>query len=148
MSTLMAAVGRGAVAGLAGGAAMTAFQRAVEMPLTGREDSFAPAMLAEKLLGIRTRGRGRQRVNTATHVALAVGWGAVFGVAGHLGLRGSRAVGAVFAAMYPGDLALATALGIYEPTRWSRKDWAIDVGDKLVLAAATGQVFDRLAPAR
>jgi hypothetical protein len=40
---------------------------------------------------------------------------------------------------------LNTALGLYQPSTWSKKDWAIDVVDKLVQAAATGVVLDRLA---
>ena len=36
--TMSAALGRGVVAGLAGTAAMTAFQKAIEMPLTGRSE--------------------------------------------------------------------------------------------------------------
>jgi len=49
--------------------------------------------------------------------------------------------------VYTGDVLLNTALGLYQPLTWSRKDWAIDVVDKLVQAAATGIVYDRvLAP--
>ena len=36
-------LGRGVLAGLAGTVVMTVFQRLVEMPLTSREDSYAPA---------------------------------------------------------------------------------------------------------
>lgn len=37
------------------------------------------------------------------------------------------------------------ALGLDEPpTRWSRRDLAIDIIDKLVLAEATGVVFEQL----
>ena len=43
-------LGRGALAGLGGTVVMTAFQKLVEMPLTGRGDSYAPAAFAEKLL--------------------------------------------------------------------------------------------------
>jgi hypothetical protein len=38
-------LGRGVVAGVAGTVVMTAFQKFVEMPITGREDSYAPAEL-------------------------------------------------------------------------------------------------------
>lgn len=41
--SLTAMIGRGIMAGLAGTVAMTVFQKPVEMPLTGREDSYAPA---------------------------------------------------------------------------------------------------------
>jgi len=44
---------------------------------------------------------------------------------------------------------LSTALGLYRPSEWSRQDGTVDVIDKLVQAAATGVIFDRLLdPAR
>jgi len=50
----------------------------------------------------------------------------------------------VFATVYTGDVALNTALGLYQPSTWSRKDWAIDVIDKLVQAEATAAAFDHV----
>lgn len=51
--------------------------------------------------------------------------------------------------MYGGDVALNTALGLYQPSKWTARDIAVDVLDKLVQAGATGVVFDRfLDPAR
>ena len=41
-------------------------------------------------------------------------------------------------------MLLNTALGLYHPTQWSRKDWIVDVVDKYVQAQATGALFDRL----
>lgn len=141
---LAAAIGRGVLAGLAGTVVMTAFQKLIEMPITGRGDSYAPADLAQKLLPIHLRSaKGRWRLNYATHFALGAMWGAAQGLAGYLGLRGQRAVAAVFATVYTGDVLLNTALGLYHPLRWSRRDLAIDVIDKLVQAEATGLVFDR-----
>ena len=60
------------------------------------------------------------------------------------GLRGQRAVAAVFAVVYTGDVLLNKALGLYEPSSWSSRDAAIDVIDKLVQAEATGAVFDHV----
>lgn len=67
-------IGRGVVAGVAGTAVMTALQKFVEMPITGR------------------------------------------GMAGRAGLHGQKAVPAVFAVVYTGDLVLNTALGLCEPS--------------------------------
>jgi len=59
------------------------------------------------------------------------------------------AVAATFGAVFPGDVLLNTALGLYHPSQWSRQDLLIDVVDKLVQAQATGAVFDHfLDPAR
>jgi len=146
---LSATIGRGLLAGVAGTAVMTAFQKFIEMPVTEREDSYAPAMFAHKVLAISPRsGQALDRLNYATHFGLGTMWGAAYGVAAHAGLRGAKAVAAVFVAVYTGDVLLNTALGLYEPWKWSRQDLVVDVVDKLVQAAATGAIYDHwLAPA-
>lgn len=142
---ITASLSRGVLAGLAGTAVMTAFQKLVEMPLTGRLDSYAPADFAEKVLPMDPpAGPRRRRLNYATHFALGTLWGSAYGVAAHAGLRGPRAVAVVFGVVYSGDVLLNTALGLYQPSTWSREDWAVDVVDKLVQAAATGVTYDRV----
>jgi hypothetical protein len=147
---LSALVGRGVVAGVGGTALMTAFQKLVEMPLTKRADSYAPANFAEKVTPVSTdSAQGRRRLNLVTHFALGTMWGAAYGIAAAKGLRGQRAVNTVFGVVYVGDVVLNTALGLYQPRQWSAKDVAIDVVDKYVQAQGTGAVFDRLLdPAR
>ena len=91
----------GVAAGVAGTVVMTAFQKLVEMPLTQRAESFAPADFAEKVLPIETRSaEGRQRLNYVTHFSLGMMWGAAYGVAALKGLRGQKAVHAVFGTVY------------------------------------------------
>ncbi|MDP9432582.1 MAG: hypothetical protein M3P91_07710 [Actinomycetota bacterium] len=143
-------LGSGVLAGFAGTVVMTAFQKFVEMPLTGRADSYAPANLAEKVLPARPGSpEGRRRLNYSTHFALGAMWGTAYGIAAAAGLRGQKAANTVFAAVYTGDVALNTALGLYQPSKWTAKDWAVDVVDKYVQAQATSAVFDRaLDPAR
>jgi hypothetical protein len=143
-------IGRGVVAGLAGTVVMTGFQQLVEMPLTGRGASYAPADFAERVTPLRMRSpRSRRRLNWVTHFALGTMWGAAYGIAAVRGLRGQRAVNAVFGVVYAGDVAANTALGLYRPLQWSAGDVLVDVLDKYVQAQATGAVFDRvLAPAR
>jgi hypothetical protein len=60
------------------------------------------------------------------------------------GLSGQKAVVAVFGTVYTGDVLLNTALGLYKPTSWSADDWAIDIDDKFVHAAATGAIFEQV----
>ncbi len=142
---LAASLARGALSGAAGTVAMMAFQKAVEMPLTGRGDSYAPAEFLEKILPVRRRrGRARDRLNYIGHFGIGLSWGAAHGFAGHRGLRGQRAVAVVFGALYTGDVLLNIALGLYKPWRWSRRDATIDVVNKLVLAEATGAAFELL----
>ena len=136
-------IGRGIVAGVAGTVVMTAFQKLVEMPLTGRQDSYAPADFAQRVLPLHpASARERERLNYATHFALGGMWGTAYGLAASAGLRGQRAVNTVFATVYTGDVLLNTALGLYQPTQWSTQDWVIDVVDKYVQAQATGLIFD------
>ncbi len=76
-------------------------------------------------------------------------WGTAYGIAAAQGLRGQKAVNTVFAVVYTGDVLLNTALGLYQPSKWTARDWAIDLVDKYVQAQATGAAFDRaLDPAR
>ncbi len=140
-----AALGRGILAGLAGTAVMTAFQKFIEMPLTGRPDSYAPASFAEKVLPIHpASSQGRERLNYGTHFTLGTLWGSAYGLAARAGLRGPKAVAVVFGVVYSGDVLLNTALGLYRPSTWSGQDWVVDVVDKLVQATATGVIYDHV----
>ena len=147
---VLGAIGRGIVAGVAGTVVMTAFQKLVEMPLTGREDSYAPADFAERILPVHpSSDAARKRLNYVTHFSLGGMWGTAYGVAALAGLRGQKAVHAVFVTVYTGDVLLNTALGLYKPAQWSMQDLVVDVVDKYVQAQATGVIFDRfLDPAR
>lgn len=137
--------GRGVLAGLAGTLVMTAFQKLIEMPLTRRHDSYAPADFAEKITPLHiTTPESRRRLNYTTHLALGAMWGTAYGVTAMTGLRGQKAANTVFGVVFTSDVLLNTALGLYQPTQWSTKDWAIDIIDKYVQAQATGAVFDRL----
>jgi hypothetical protein len=143
--SLKTSVARGTLAGVAGAAVMTAFQKLVEMPLTGRDDSYAPQKLAEKILPIKaTTDAGRKRLNYATHFALGATWGAAYGVAAYKGLRGPRAIAATFASIYLQDVLTVTALGLDKPWMWSRQDAVVDVVDKFVNVVGTGLVFDNV----
>ncbi|CAA9524377.1 MAG: hypothetical protein AVDCRST_MAG85-3100 [uncultured Solirubrobacteraceae bacterium] len=135
------------IAGLAGVAVMTAWQKLVEMPITGRAESYEPANLLMRVLPIAPkRGAAKRRLNNAAHFGVGLGWGAAHAaIARRRGLRGQRAVATVFVTLWPGDVATTVALGLNAPPwRWTRRDLAIDVADKLVLAQATGAVYDRL----
>ncbi len=138
-------IGRGILAGVAGTVVMTAFQKLVEMPVTGRDESYAPARFAQKVLPIGADSDAElERLNWATHFGLGAMWGSAYGLAAHAGLSGQKAVAAVFGTVYTGDVLLNTALGLYKPTTWSAEDWAVDVADKLVQAAATGAIFEQV----
>jgi hypothetical protein len=144
---LLPSLGRGVVAGLTGVTAMTAWQTLVEIPITGREESDEPANLLERVLPIAPRrGAAKRRLNYAAHFGVGLAWGAAHAaIARRGGLRGQRAVATVFGVLWPGDVTTTVALGLNPPPwRWSRRDLAIDVANKLVLAQATGVLYDRL----
>jgi hypothetical protein len=139
-------VGLGMLAGVAGSVIMTAFQKFIEMPISGREDSYQPAQLAQKLFPIDPPkdDKARTRLNYAMHFMLGAMWGGAYGVAAYNGLRGSRAVSRVFPTIYSNDVAVGTVLGLGKPPwKWSRKEFTIDVVDKFVQVTATSFIFDR-----
>jgi hypothetical protein len=145
--SLSSSLGWGVLSGLVGTAAMTAFQKLVEMPITGRDDSYAPADFAQKVFSASPKDeRERNRLNYLAHFGIGTGWGVAYSVASRSGLSGQRAVATVFAAVYTGDVLLNTALGLYKPWEWSLEDTAIDVIDKLVQAEAAGAAFEALGP--
>jgi hypothetical protein len=146
--SLLADLGRGALAGVAGSVVMTAFQKLVEIPISGRKDSYAPAQLVRKLLPVQpSTDAGNKRLNYAAHTALGAMWGTAYGAAAHMGLRGLRGTAATFGTIYTQDLVMITALGLGKPWTWSRKETTIDVLDKAVHIVATSAIFDRLFPA-
>jgi len=143
-SGLTTYIGRGILAGVAGTVVMTAFQKLIEMPITGRGASYAPADFAERALPVHpSTPQGRTQLNYVTHFALGGMWGTAYGIAATAGLRGQKAVNRVFAIVYTGDVILNTALGLYQPTDWSAEDWIVDLVDKYVQAQAAGAIFDR-----
>ncbi|MEX5272237.1 hypothetical protein [Kocuria sabuli] len=143
--SVLESVARGMVAGVAGTVVMTAFQKFVEMPITKREDSYAPADFAERILPVRPKTeQGRNRLNWVTHFALGKMWGSAYGLTAHAGLRGPKAIAVVFATVYTSDVLLNMALGLYKPSSWSKQDWTVDLLDKFVQAAATGVLYDNV----
>ncbi len=147
--TLTSTLARGMASGVGGTVVMTAFQKLVEMPLTGRSESYAPAKLVMRLLPVRPRTpEKRRRLNNVTHYAIGTGWGAAAALAVRAGLRGQTAVAAVFVPLYVGDVILNTTLGLYKPADWSLEDWTVDVVDKLVQAEATGFLVERVGSGR
>ena len=141
----MPALRNGAVAGLAGTAAMTATQ-AVEMRLSGRPPSRVPGQVAAKLLRLLPAGDTElARISTGMHWAHGMTQGLGRSAVGALGLTGTTATATHFAMMWTGDVALYKALGIADwPWRWSLDELAPDLLHKGVHAVVTGAAYDRL----
>ncbi len=144
--SLVSDLGRGVLASTVGTAAMTVFQRAIEMPVTGRDESDAPAQFAKKVLPIKSSGPLTERqLNYVAHFGIGTLWGMAFAIAARTGLRGQKAVHVVFPVVLTGDILLNTALRLYKPSTWTKQEWIVDLVDKYVQAQATGAVFERIA---
>ena len=140
------ALGRGAVAGVVGTAAMTVSER-IEMRLTGRESSNVPAQVAERLTGFEPdTAAGEERLSQGVHWGHGVLMGAVRGAIGLTGARGASATALHYGVLWGGDAALYRALGIAPPPwAWEGSALATDLLHKGVHAAVTGVVYERLA---
>ena len=143
--TLLAAAGRGVVAGLAGVAAMTAAEKA-EQALTHRPNSYVPARALLTLLG-RRPGEGEQPLlaNHAMHWGTGALLGALRGVWAVTGLRGPRAHLAHTAARLCFDQTVENATGAGAPPRtWPVREQVVDIAHKAVYSVVTGVVAERL----
>lgn len=139
-------VRNGLVAGAAGTVVMTAFQKLVEMPLTRREDSFVPARMTARLVRREPSSRsGWLALNYASHFTVGAVWGLALSVARSRGLDGQKRVAAVYSVVWNSDWIGLVALGVDGPPwTWKRRDLAIDVGEKLLLAEVASLTLDML----
>jgi len=140
------AAARGAVAGLAGVAVMTAGEK-LEQLVTGRPDSYVPARTLTALTtGRRLPASARPPVrNHLMHYGTGAALGALRGVWSAAGLRGVRASLWHAGVRLTVDQTLENVTGVGSPPwTWSRRDLVVDIGHKTVYALATGAVADRL----
>jgi uncharacterized protein YndB with AHSA1/START domain len=140
-----AGFGRGCLAGIVGGVAMSASTIA-EMRLSGRAPSRVPVEAAERLLAIRARGeRGERGVTTTAHFLVSGLTGGIWGAVASSGLPRGLRIPLLFALAATPDAAAVPAAGLAPPPwRWSPADVARSVGHHAVFAAVTGAVFSRL----
>ena len=146
---LLAAAGRGLLAGLAGATAMTAGEK-LEQALTRRPDSYVPARTLLTLLGRRPSDNDRPvGWNHLMHFGTAAGVGALRGVWAAVGLRGARANLAHTVVRLAFDQTLENVTGAGAPPRtWPVREQVIDVLHKAVYSLTTGVVADRLITPR
>src|SRR3954464_406664 len=139
---------RGALAGLAGTAAMTLGEQ-VEQWFTHRPDSYVPG----RTLIALTTGRPLPQAarppvrNHLMHWGTGAAVGALRGIWSAAGLRGWRASAWHTAVRLAGDQTLENVTGVGDPPwTWSRQDQVVDVGHKAVYSFATGAFADLLVP--
>ncbi len=139
---------RGALAGLAGTAAMTVAEK-IEQQVTHRPDSYVPGRTLTALTtGRRLPERARPPVrNHLMHWGTGALVGALRGVWSASGLRGWRASAWHTSVRLATDQTLENATGVGSPPwTWSRQDQIVDVGGKAVYSFVTGAVADLLVP--
>lgn len=138
-------IGKGLVGGAVGTAAMTVVQ-AIEMKVTGREPSSAPADAVSKVFDLEPRDEeAKQRLTQAAHWAYGTQWGAARGLLAELGLPPAAATAAHFALVWGAALAMLPALGLAEPpAKWGVKALVKDAGMHLVYAVAAGLAYEYL----
>jgi uncharacterized protein YndB with AHSA1/START domain len=140
-----ASFGRGLVAGLLGGVAMSASTIA-EMRLTGREPSKVPARAVERLLAIRKLGaEGERRVTTVAHFGVSGLTGAAWGTMASAGLPRSLRTPLLYGIATAPDAVVVPAMGLAPPPwRWTPADVARTVGHHAVFTAVAAAAFSRL----
>ena len=130
---------RGALAGLAGTAAMTLAEE-VEQRVTHRPDSYVPARTLTALTtGRRLPERARPPVrNHLMHWGTGAAVGALRGVWAAVGLRGWRASVWHTSVRLATDQTLENATGVgAPPTTWPRDELAADVFHKAIYSVVT-----------
>ena len=140
---LAAAAGVGAMAGLAGTAAMTA-SSSIEAKLRHRAPSDAPAQAAGALLGVQPRDeKAKQRFSTVLHWGYGTGWGAARGLLDVAGLSGPTAAAAHLGAVWGAEQIVLPATGVAGPAwTWGAKEAAVDVFHHAVYAAVTSTAYE------
>jgi hypothetical protein len=148
-SALLAAAGRGVVAGLVGVAAMTTGEK-LEQALTRRPDSYVPSRTLLTLLGRHPDDRDQPFVaNHAMHWGTGATLGALRGLWAVVGIRGTQAnlTHTVVRLAFDQTLENATGAGA-PPATWPRDERIVDIAHKAVYSFVTGLLADAWLPPR
>jgi hypothetical protein len=144
---LAAAAARGAAAGLAGVAAMTAAEK-LEQTITGRPNSYVPARALLTMAGRSPNdGASSPTWNHAMHWGTGALLGALRGIWSVTGIRGSEATATHTVVRLAFDQTIENATGVgAPPTTWPRPERVVDIAHKAIYSCVTGAVADHLVP--
>ncbi len=139
-------IGKGLIAGAAGTLAITLSQM-IEMKITKRKPSNAPAEAAQKVLDIKpATEEDKNKFSQEVHWTYGTSWGIPRGIMSLLGLKGLPATTLHFATIYASALLVPTELKVAPPLKeWQPKEFAVDALHHLVYAIAAGLVFDAIS---
>lgn len=172
LSKVGGVIGRGLIAGFAGTVAITISQM-IEMKITNRSMSDAPATVGGKALGVEPRGKAalekekavsendavsgevkkeveanKEKFMQFMHFGYGTSWGVFRGALDLAGLHGPPADWLHFGAIWGTEQVMLPANNAAKPiTEWSSKQIAIDVVHHAVYACATGFVYDAMRKA-
>jgi hypothetical protein len=143
---LAGAIGKGLMAGAAGTLAITLSQM-IEMKITKRKPSTAPADAAQKVLEVKPETEeDKQQFSQQIHWAYGTSWGVPRGILSLLGVKGFPATAIHFATIYSTALIMPTQLKVASSLKeWSLKEFAVDALHHAVYAIAAGLVFDAMS---
>jgi len=142
---IAAAVGKGAVAGAAGTAAITLSQR-IESKIRNREPSTASAEGVENVLRIEPKDDdAEQRLNTVAHFGYGTVWGVPRGLLGALGLGTIPATLLHFLGVQAAAMVVVPTTTSAPPvSEWDKEEIAVETLHHLVYAAAAGATYSWL----
>jgi hypothetical protein len=138
---------RGALAGVAGVAVMTAGEK-LEQRVSGRPNSYVPGRTLLALLGRRPPRTAKPvAANHLMHWGTGAALGALRGVWAASGLRGTRTSLAHTVVRLAADQTLENATGVGAPPwTWPRQEQTVDLLHKAVYSLTTGALADRVIP--
>lgn len=139
------ALGKGIIAGIAGTAAITLSQM-IEMKISGRKPSDAPAKAVNKVLHIKAVNKNyRPLFVQEVHWTYGTLWGLARGVMGLAGLNGLPATAAHWAAVWSTEMVMLPSIDVAPPvSEWGGKEISKDGMHHLVYAVAAGLVYDAI----
>ena len=145
LEELGTAIGVGLLAGLAGTAAITISQM-IEMKVTKRPPSTAPAEAVSKVLDVKpTEEDKKEKVSQEVHWTYGTSWGIARGLIAFTGLKGIPASLIHFTAIWGAALIMLPSLKLAPPIQEEdAKTISTDVLHHAVDAIATGIVYDAI----
>jgi hypothetical protein len=145
VGSVASAIGKGIIAGIAGTAAITLSQM-IEMKITGRKPSTAPADAASKVLDVKpATEQDKQQFSQQVHWTYGTSWGIARALIAGTGLEGLPASILHFIAIWGTAITIEPKLGVAPPvTEWEPKTIAVDMLHHAVYAAVAGLVYDAI----
>lgn len=146
LNELGTAIGIGVMAGIVGTAAISISQ-AIEMKITNREPSSAPADAAAKVLDVQPSSEEQKaKVSQEVHWTYGTSWGIARGLIALTGLKGWKATLVHFGAIWGTEMVMLPSLDLAPPaTEEDAKTISVDGLHHAVYAIAAGLVFDAIA---